>query len=106
MQFNKKIVRNNFTGIQLKLASPEKIKQWSYGEVLKPETINYRTGRSERSGLFDERIFGPEKDWASATIASPCMAELAGEMTEGRPVACWGLRSGLNTTQYAFILKR
>lgn len=63
MQFNKKIVRNNFTGIQLKLASPEKIKQWSYGEVLKPETINYRTGKSERGGLFDERVFGPTKSY-------------------------------------------
>ncbi len=52
-----------FDAITLKLASPEKIKEWSYGEVTKPETINYRTGRSERSGLFDERIFGPEKDY-------------------------------------------
>jgi len=53
----------NFDSITLKLASPERIKEWSYGEVTKPETINYRTGRSERSGLFDERIFGPEKDY-------------------------------------------
>ncbi len=53
----------DFDSITLKLASPEKIKEWSYGEVTKPETINYRTGRSERSGLFDERIFGPEKDY-------------------------------------------
>ncbi len=52
-----------FDAITLKLASPEKIKEWSYGEVTKPETINYRTGRSERGGLFDERIFGPEKDY-------------------------------------------
>ncbi|OHA59578.1 MAG: DNA-directed RNA polymerase subunit beta' [Candidatus Vogelbacteria bacterium RIFOXYD1_FULL_46_19] len=52
-----------FNAITLKLASPEKIKDWSYGEVTKPETINYRTGRSERGGLFDERIFGPEKDY-------------------------------------------
>lgn len=59
----KKIVRNNFTGMQLKLASPERIKQWSYGEILKPETINYRTGRSERGGLFDERVFGPTKSF-------------------------------------------
>jgi len=49
--------------ISLKLASPERIKAWSYGEVTKAETINYRTGRSERGGLFDERIFGPEKDY-------------------------------------------
>lgn len=49
--------------IALRIASPEQIRQWSHGEVTKPETINYRTGRSERQGLFDERIFGPEKDW-------------------------------------------
>src|SRR5882724_365922 len=54
---------SNFDSIVLKLASPEKILEWSYGEVTKPETINYRTGRSERGGLFDERIFGPEKDY-------------------------------------------
>lgn len=53
----------DFNAISLKLASPEKILDWSYGEVTKPETINYRTGRSERNGLFDERIFGPEKDY-------------------------------------------
>src|SRR3989338_2449188 len=52
----------NFKSILLKLASPEKILSWSHGEVTKPETINYRTQRSERDGLFDERIFGPEKD--------------------------------------------
>jgi DNA-directed RNA polymerase subunit beta' len=60
---NKKIVKNNFKAIQLKIASPERIKQWSYGEVLKPETINYRTGKSERGGLFDERVFGPTKSF-------------------------------------------
>lgn len=49
--------------ISLSLASPERIREWSYGEVLKPETINYRTGRSERGGLFDEKVFGPEKDY-------------------------------------------
>src|ERR1035437_458486 len=59
----KTIDTTNFDSIALKLASPETIKEWSYGEVTKPETINYRTGRSERSGLFDERIFGPEKDY-------------------------------------------
>src|SRR5680860_22439 len=61
---NKKIDKIvDFNAISLKLASPEKILDWSYGEVTKPETINYRTGRSERCGLFDERIFGPEKDY-------------------------------------------
>ncbi len=53
----------NFDSIGLKLASPDRIREWSFGEVTKPETINYRTGRSERGGLFDERIFGPEKDY-------------------------------------------
>ena len=52
-----------FDQIALRLASPTQIKEWSYGEVTKPETINYRTGRSERGGLFDEKIFGPEKDY-------------------------------------------
>ncbi|KKW07784.1 MAG: DNA-directed RNA polymerase [Parcubacteria group bacterium GW2011_GWA2_49_16] len=55
--------QQNFDAILLKLASPERMKDWSYGEVTKPETINYRTQRSERGGLFDERIFGPEKDY-------------------------------------------
>ncbi|MEK7552182.1 MAG: DNA-directed RNA polymerase subunit beta' [Patescibacteria group bacterium] len=54
---------NDFEGLILKLASPERIKEWSFGEVTKPETINYRTQRSERSGLFDEKIFGPDKDY-------------------------------------------
>ncbi|MBI4128044.1 MAG: DNA-directed RNA polymerase subunit beta' [Parcubacteria group bacterium] len=53
----------NFQSIRLKLASPEKILEWSHGEVTKPETINYRTQKPERDGLFDERIFGPTKDW-------------------------------------------
>jgi DNA-directed RNA polymerase subunit beta' len=53
----------DFSAIGIKLASPDRIKEWSYGEVTKPETINYRTQRSERNGLFDERIFGPEKDF-------------------------------------------
>ena len=55
--------KTEFNSILLKLASPEKIKEWSYGEVTKPETINYRTQRSEKSGLFDEKIFGPDKDF-------------------------------------------
>jgi DNA-directed RNA polymerase subunit beta' len=53
----------NFSGLKLKLASPEDILEWSYGEVIKPETINYRTQRPEKDGLFSERIFGPTKDW-------------------------------------------
>ena len=53
----------DFKGVRLKLASPETILQWSHGEVTKPETINYRTQRPEKDGLFDEKIFGPIKDW-------------------------------------------
>ena len=53
----------NFSGLKLTLASPEDILRWSYGEILKPETINYRTQRPEKDGLFSERIFGPTKDW-------------------------------------------
>jgi len=53
----------DFKSLSLKLASPEKILAWSKGEVTKPETINYRTQRPEKDGLFDERIFGPEKDY-------------------------------------------
>ena len=54
---------NNFESIKIALASPEKIRQWSRGEVKKPETINYRTLKPEKDGLFCERIFGPQKDW-------------------------------------------
>ncbi|AJD28425.1 DNA-directed RNA polymerase subunit beta' [Clostridium botulinum] len=54
---------NNFDALQIGLASPEKIREWSRGEVKKPETINYRTLKPERDGLFCERIFGPMKDW-------------------------------------------
>ncbi|MBM3706381.1 MAG: DNA-directed RNA polymerase subunit beta', partial [Actinobacteria bacterium] len=54
---------NNFDAIKIGLASPEKIRSWSNGEVKKPETINYRTLKPEKDGLFCERIFGPTKDW-------------------------------------------
>ena len=57
---------NNFTAIKIGLASPEKIHEWSYGEVKKPETINYRSQKPEKDGLFCERIFGPQKDWECA----------------------------------------
>ena len=57
---------NNFSSIQVKLASPETIEKWSYGEVLKPETINYRSQKAEKDGLFCERIFGPTKDYECA----------------------------------------
>ena len=60
------IAVNNFKGIKVGIASPEKIREWSYGEVKKPETINYRTLKPERDGLFCEKIFGPTKDYECA----------------------------------------
>jgi len=54
---------SDFKGLVIRLASPDEIRKWSRGEVLKPETINYRTLKPEKDGLFDERIFGPTKDW-------------------------------------------
>ncbi|MBE6758968.1 MAG: DNA-directed RNA polymerase subunit beta', partial [Ruminococcaceae bacterium] len=54
---------NVFDSIMIGLASPDQIRSWSYGEVKKPETINYRTLKPERDGLFCEKIFGPQKDW-------------------------------------------
>ena len=56
------ISASDFDSIRLSIASNEDIKEWSYGEVTKPETINYRTQKPERDGLFCERIFGPVKD--------------------------------------------
>ena len=57
---------NKFSSIQVQLASPETIQRWSHGEVTKPETINYRSQKAEKDGLFCERIFGPTKDWECA----------------------------------------
>src|SRR5204863_4304799 len=54
---------NDFNAIRISLAAPEAIRGWSYGEVTKPETINYRTLKPEHGGLFCERIFGPTRDW-------------------------------------------
>ena len=62
-KYQNRPVEAPFDAISIKLASPERIKEWSFGEVTKPETINYRTQRSERNGLFDEKIFGPDKDF-------------------------------------------
>src|SRR3990167_8680541 len=53
----------DFKSLIIRLASPEEVRAWSRGEVTKPETINYRTLKSEKDGLFDEKIFGPTKDW-------------------------------------------
>ncbi|OGG41040.1 DNA-directed RNA polymerase subunit beta' [Candidatus Kaiserbacteria bacterium GWA2_50_9] len=63
MQKRKDTIPQNFDAVAMKLAAPERILDWSYGEVTKPETINYRTQRPEKNGLFDERVFGPEKDY-------------------------------------------
>ena len=57
---------NDFSAIKIGLASPERIKEWSYGEVKKPETLNYRSQKPEKDGLFCEKIFGPSKDWECA----------------------------------------
>src|SRR6516164_7235143 len=57
---------NDYGAVKIGLASPYDIRSWSFGEVKKPETINYRTYRPEKDGLFCERIFGPEKDWECA----------------------------------------
>ena len=54
---------NNFDSMQISIAGPDKVREWSHGEVTKPETINYRTQKPEKDGLFCERIFGPSKDW-------------------------------------------
>ncbi|MDQ2980242.1 MAG: hypothetical protein M3R62_13585, partial [Acidobacteriota bacterium] len=60
---NKPTALKDFNSIKISLASPEKIRSWSYGEVTKPETINYRTFKPERDGLFCAKIFGPITDW-------------------------------------------
>ena len=57
------MAKNKFEAIKVGLASPDRILEWSHGEVTKPETINYRSQKPERDGLFCERIFGPTKDW-------------------------------------------
>ncbi|MDO8562184.1 MAG: DNA-directed RNA polymerase subunit beta' [bacterium] len=63
MQKRKDMIPQDFDAVTMKLASPERILDWSFGEITKPETINYRTQRPEKNGLFDERVFGPEKDY-------------------------------------------
>ncbi len=59
----KDMIPAEFEAVAMRLASPERVEEWSYGEITKPETINYRTQRPEKNGLFDERVFGPEKDY-------------------------------------------
>ena len=62
-QSSQSLHEKNFSNIKITLASPEKIKSWSFGEIKKPETINYTTFRPEKDGLFCARIFGPIKDY-------------------------------------------
>ncbi|OGG57156.1 DNA-directed RNA polymerase subunit beta' [Candidatus Kaiserbacteria bacterium RIFCSPHIGHO2_02_FULL_55_20] len=59
----KDMIPQDFEAVAMRLASPERVHEWSFGEITKPETINYRTQRPEKNGLFDERVFGPEKDY-------------------------------------------
>ncbi len=59
----KDVIPQDFEAVSMRLASPERMLEWSFGEITKPETINYRTQRPEKNGLFDERVFGPEKDY-------------------------------------------
>jgi DNA-directed RNA polymerase subunit beta' len=59
----KDTIPQDFEAVAMRLASPDRILEWSFGEITKPETINYRTQRPEKNGLFDERVFGPEKDY-------------------------------------------
>ena len=61
----------SFDAIKIGLASPETILEWSHGEVTKPETINYRTLKPEKDGLYCEKIFGPSKDWDERIEESP-----------------------------------
>jgi len=63
MQKKKDMIPQEFEAVAMRLASPDRMMEWSYGEITKPETINYRTQRPEKNGLFDERVFGPEKDY-------------------------------------------
>jgi DNA-directed RNA polymerase subunit beta' len=69
------IKTSDFDAIRLKLASPEEMFSWSNGEVARPETINYRTQKPEKDGLFCERIFGPTKDWECAKASFATNAE-------------------------------
>ena len=82
---------NVFESIKIGLASPEQIRSWSYGEVKKPETINYRTLKPERDGLFCERIFGPTKDWEFVTAAVLRLPALRLE-ENGWAILSWLLR--------------
>ena len=66
----------DFSGLQIKLASPEEILSWSTGEVIKPETINYRSWRPEKDGLFCEKIFGPSHEIMNVTVVNTKKSDL------------------------------
>ena len=88
-------IKNNFTKITISLASPDEILENSHGEVLKPETINYRTYKPERDGLFCERIFGPVKDYEchcgkyTSSSSSPWLTSGTSVHCLTRLVTCW-----------------
>ena len=86
-------LRNDFNSITVSLASPESIKKRSFGEVTKPETINYRTYKPERDGLFCEKIFGPTRDWDTSNSPSPSLifGFSAPYPTKSEP--CWTYRA-------------
>ena len=65
-----------FDELSISLATSDQMRSWSFGEVKKPETINYRTLKPEKDGLFDERIFGPTKDWECSLVTPPVMRRL------------------------------
>ena len=81
---------NKFDALKIAIASPDKIREWSYGEVKKPETINYRTLKPERDGLFCEKIFGPTKDfecacgkWRISDTEQPAHIQIPSSTTQG-----------------------
>ena len=86
---------NDYGSVRIQLASPNDIRSWSFGEVKKPETINYRTYRAEKDGLFCERIFGPERDsgcnaghelrWRQRTVGRTGLARQLEHDRAGRP---------------------
>ena len=82
-----------FDAIQIGIASPEMILSWSHGEVKKPETINYRTLKPERDGLFCERIFGPTKDWDPPRTGSATAASIRRSATRARSATAAAWRS-------------
>ena len=78
-------VKSNFSKISIALASPEDITERSCGEVLKPETVNYRTYKPERDGLFCEKIFGPTKDYETTGPTSPSVTVSSARRSSVRP---------------------